>query len=104
MGALRGVYVCMCICVYTFVHEEYFLCGVVARACVFVEKSREVTEVEWSKFPEEIGWPRVWSASLSQEGIGDLHTLERGEAVGKVRATIDEWARGGREEVEKVPS
>lgn len=64
------MYVCMCVCVYTFVHEEYFLCGVVARACIFVEKSGEVTEVEWSKVPEKIGWPRVRSASLSQEGVG----------------------------------
>ena len=46
MGALNGVRVCMCVCVYTFVHEEYFLCGMVARACIFVEKSGEVTELE----------------------------------------------------------
>ena len=37
---------CMCVCVYTFVHEEYFLCGMVARGCIFVEKSGEVTELE----------------------------------------------------------
>ena len=29
----------------------------IARAYIFVEKSGEVTEVEWSKVPEKIGWP-----------------------------------------------